>query len=112
MTTARFWTFENGAPVRVKIKAGQRLHHCTSYFNGEGWSHSATVWEFDGEIVAREYDNWGRDCDGGHGYSSESFCHVSKLTAGYSCADDGVTYPDWQKSAERCFDEHAEAAGY
>jgi hypothetical protein len=109
-TQARFWLWENGGWVRIKIKAGQTLHWSRSQATDEGWSGVGLRLEFDGEIVRRECVNDGRDCDGRLTEVSEAECPVHLLAAWR--ADDGVMCPEWSDIGGSRYDEYAQAANY
>lgn len=111
---ARFWVYVNGGPVKLTLRPGQSLEHVTGGPTEEGWQSSATRWTHDAEcgVVAREWAEDGRDCDGRSGSSGEDYAPYAALLTGYHDEADGVTYPVWTETEERCYDLTAEAAGY
>lgn len=110
---ARFWTWHKGGPVLLKLKPGQTLHHYSTWWNGEGKSFEAHIWEYDGETVTQRHETGGRDCDGSHGYSDAFQCSVDNLQAGEHDAEFSVNWPIWERERPaRVFDLFAEQAGY
>ena len=106
---ARFWTYHNGA-VRIKLNAGQTVHHSHGGKTEEGYSWEANRYSFDGIMVTSEWHSDSRDCDGRMTRGGEAVCHLRNLSAGY--AEDGIRFPDWQQIDECQRDYSAEAAGY
>ena len=108
--TARFWVYHNGA-VRIKLAAGQSITHYSGGPTDEGWHREVNTYSYDGRDIVHEWISDGVDCDGRLTQGGESYCHVHGLSSGYR-DEDGITYPDWQLSAERQRDYSAEAMNY
>jgi hypothetical protein len=110
----RFWTYENGTPVRIKIERGQTLNWWAYSLDDEGWSSRAVTWSIDDErnVLVAEYISRGRDCDGLHESGATLMCAPDELENGADM--DGVRYPNfkyeemdlWQR------DHYAEQMGY
>jgi hypothetical protein len=114
MAQARFWTYVNGSPVRIKLNAGDQLSHSEYWNTDEGWSTESKTWSYDGATVTSVWATDGVDCDGRLRRFGKSVCHRSQLSAGYVAEElpAGQAYPDWQlvKSGQR--DYSAEAMNY
>lgn len=112
----RFWTFENGTPVRLKIERGQRLNWWTFSEDEEGWSSRMATWSIDDEhdVLVFEFVTKGRDCDGRHEFGGKMVCPLADLEGGRYVAEDDCSYPDWDWDDSEGWqrDEFAEAAGY
>lgn len=111
MKQARFWDFYNGA-VRIKINAGETLHHSHGGATDEGYSWEAVSYSFDGETVICEYATQARDCDGRYDRSGVSVCRFDQLGAGYNDEELGARYPAWQEGVHSERDHSAEAMNY
>ena len=109
MKTIRFWHWA-GAPVLIKLRAGDCLSHHHTTRHDEGWTRISHRWSFDGEVLQQVYSNDGRDCDGSHGYEQRSYITHEHVRAGIK--DDGVEYPQWQDGGASAYDSYAEAMGY
>lgn len=107
---ARFWVYENDAPVLIKIGAGQSLAWRECHATDEGFSSQSVTWNFDGDGIFREWQTDGRDCDGRLTRFGTDYCPVTALRSGPEM--DGVVYPAWQDSVTEQRDEYAEMAGY
>jgi hypothetical protein len=108
---ARFWHYHNGA-VRLKINAGQTIHHSHGGATDEGYSWEAVAYSFDGETVTCEWATQSRDCDGRMDRNGVTHCPADQLAAGYRDDEFGVTYPAWQQGESGQRDYSAEAMGY
>jgi hypothetical protein len=106
---ARFWTYHNGN-VRIKLDAGQTVHHSHGGPTDEGYHWEASRYSFDGVMVTCEWQSESRDCDGRMTRGGETCCHVRNLDKGYQ--EDGLRFPDWQQVDEHQRDHSAEAMGY
>ena len=106
---ARFWVYLNGA-VRIKLRAGQTIHHSHGGATDEGYSWEAASYSFDGRQVTCEWSTDSRDCDGRMTRSGFTVCKFADLGAGY--CEDGISFPAWLHFDERQRDHAAEAAGY
>lgn len=109
--TARFWEYHSGL-VRIKIKAGQTLHHCEAGPTDEGYSRYTRVFSFDGATVTCEWHSDATDCDGRHTRGGISHCPVTKLAAGYDDVENDARFPAWQEGCTFQRDHTAEAANY
>lgn len=112
MKTVKFWTYQNGSPVKIKMRQGDVLHHVSGGPTDEGWHYEMECWEFDGEWVSRNSTSKGLDCDGRLDTYAEATCHVTKMRDGYVEREDNVVYPAWDWSNESQRDYAAEAMGY
>jgi hypothetical protein len=106
---ARFWTYHNGA-VRIKLNAGQTLHHSHGGATDEGYSWEANRYSFDGCMVSLEWHSESRDCDGRMTRGGETVCHVRNLAEGYQ--EDGIRFPAWEQADEYQRDHSAEVMNY
>jgi len=107
---ARFWTWGNGAPVRIKINAGQSLHWASYRQTDEGWSSEGLTLSFDGAIVHRDWMTEGKDCDGRSGSYGSDSCAYENLSA--RDIGDECKYPEWIDSESSQYDQYAELANY
>jgi hypothetical protein len=112
MKSARFWDDCHGAIVRIKIAAGQTLHHSHGGRTDEGWSRESRIYSFDGETVTYEWCNDGVDCDGRLTRCGVCACPVEKLAAGYDDIENGAKFPAWKPLTESQRDYSAESANY
>jgi hypothetical protein len=106
---ARFWTYHNGL-VRIKLNAGQTIHHSHGGATDEGYHFEANRYSFDGQIVTCEWSTDSRDCDGRETRGGEVICPISQLSAGHP--DEGIRYPAWKQLDEFQRDHSAEAMNY
>jgi hypothetical protein len=115
---ARFWAHINGSPVKITLRPGQQLSHCTGGPTDEGWSREWHTWTHEGDHVHESMGSEGQDCDGRSGWCGEYTCGLDSLHTGNPIPDWTVDtplrgfYPAWQKYDESRYDEYAEAAGY
>lgn len=112
MTTARFWYYHKSGMVRIKLRAGQSLHHSHGGRTEEGWSRESNRFEFDGRTVTNEFCNDGADCDGRMTRHGVVTCAADRLAAGYLDTENGAAFPDWQTVETGQRDYSAESAGY
>lgn len=108
---ARFFEHATGI-VKIKINAGETLHHVSGGATDEGYSWEAKEYHFDGETLTCQWSTDARDCDGRMTRSGVSVCRADRLQAGWHDAENGVRFPDWASHDERQRDYSAEAAGY
>jgi hypothetical protein len=111
---ARFWTYINGSPVRIKLNTGDALSHSACWNTDEGWSAEANTWSFDGDTVTLIWTTDGVDCDGRLRRFGKVVCHRRQLSAGYISEElpAGQAFPEWQSIEERQRDYSAEAMNY
>ena len=106
---ARFWTFHSG-DVRIKLNAGQIVHHSHGGRTDEGYHWETSVYHFDGREVTCEWSTDSQDCDGRMTRGGFSRCALRNLDKGHREGD--VIYPAWEHLDENQRDFSAEAAGY
>jgi hypothetical protein len=138
---ARFWSFENGAAVKLTIREGQTLRWNYQEPTEEGWAAGGFEMYRVGDTVVCETWSDGRDCDGRLSGSQRSECHVSRLASHlvWTCPEcHNITthsdnregefsavcracgaqlfkperFPDWNPISTTQRDYSAEAAGY
>jgi hypothetical protein len=109
-STARFWTDNNGSPVKVTLRDGQPMTHSRFSIHDEGWSRETVTFTLASGIVVQDWMMDGTDCDGRLTRTGRAVCPVANLSKGWT--EDGVTYPDWQSVSNRQRDYSAEAMGY
>jgi hypothetical protein len=107
---ARFWTFINGADVKLTLRKGDSLMHSVGYATDEGWKRETRIWEFNGYVVVESIDTLEKDCDGRMDHYSEYESTLEDLQAGPEI--DGTKFPNWEEVRSRQRDHSAEAAGY
>lgn len=110
--SVRFWTFENGSPIRLTLRDNDPVRWSSGGPTEEGWSRTSLEWTYVAEerAVFVESLDEGRDCDG---YTSRTYrgqCDISGLDVGPE--RDGIRYPEWHRLDVECRDEYAERAGY
>lgn len=118
----RFWTYENGGAVRIKLPLGRTLAHSSWARTEEGWSSEWVRWtlmtsDVGADYVLQEWGSDGVDCDGRLRTGGESMCPVADLEAGYFdetgfLDEERLSYPKWQNAKRWQRDESAEAMGY
>lgn len=111
MQQARFWHYHVGV-VKIKINAGQTVHHSHGGATDEGYSWTAERYSFDGQTLTCEWSTRSRDCDGRYDRSGVTSCDVARLAAGYNDLEYGVSFPDWQQGESQQRDHSAEAMNY
>lgn len=117
---ARFWTFENGGPVKLTLKPGQSLSHSSGGPDDDGWHWEGCTWTHEGDHVHREWGSRGKDCDGILERYGEDVCHLDDLRTYEPCVTDeelatkylGVLWPHWDHQSSGQYDQYAEMAGY
>lgn len=113
MRNARFWTWLNGAYVKLTLKPGQTLSWGQGGPTDEGWSSVEESWELseDGEVIVRECVTDGSDCDG---RLTQGTTMIASADGATFCdyAGDGHFRPDWQRDDAWQRDQYAEAMGY
>jgi hypothetical protein len=77
----RFWSFENGAAVKLTIRDGHPLRWAYSERTDEGYAAGGFEMYRVGDTVICETWSDGRDCDGRLSGSQRSECHVTRLAA-------------------------------
>ena len=117
MKNARFWTWANGAYVKLTLKPGQRLSWSRFIREDEGWSESGETWELsrDGLAIILEWYSDGCDCDGRLSNGGDMIASADPFTFEPSpqCAPGEIIMrPDWQDGDQYQRDYQAEAAGY
>jgi len=117
-TTARFWVYANGGPVKITLAPGCSLSWSSGGACDEGYSYEQYRWENCRDSVTEEFYSSARDCDGRTEHSVEYECTRERLLLGNLPRPDaapfwdGVRWPDW-KIVDSCRRDHAaEAAGY
>lgn len=108
---ARFWEWVNDGRVRITLKPGQRLEWYTRSRHDEGWSSEYMAWKWDGNMLTRESETDGRDCDGR--FSTQQTV-ISRDLNGRTVEIDGDTWtaPEWERVDASQRDYSAEAANY
>ena len=118
---ARFWAFINGCPVKITLKPGQILSHCSGGRCEEGHAFHSETWEHVGHAVESSWSRWGSDCDGRYSDGGQGFAPLDQLDThdGYADAEDqrppelvGILFPSWEVADRFQRDYAAEAAGY
>lgn len=107
---ARFWIFYRNGCVRLKINAGQTLYFSYGGPTEEGYSRTSEAYDFDGRMVACDWQTDSRDCDGRIVRTGSSYCSLARLSKGYQ--EDGISFPAWQNAETGQRDYSAEAMGY
>lgn len=111
MQQARFWHYHNGV-VRIKLNAGQTIHHSHGGATDEGYSWETVSYYFDGEIVTCAWCTDARDCDGRMTRNGITHCSIHELACGHRDDETGITFPAWQHGENGQRDYSAEAMGY
>jgi hypothetical protein len=112
---ARFWTYANGGWIKLTLRPGDTLAHCTGGPTEEGWERRSETYEFDGRHVRREILSEGRDCDGYLSRFVSQECPLARLAAVEvepDYAPPGGFRPDWVDADAEVYDEQAVLAGY
>jgi len=112
---ARFQHYTNDSCVVITLQPGQMFTHHHFNRDEEGYSAETHEWEHDGQGVIERFHSEGRDCDGRVSRSVELYCPLEKLRARSVTdmpADNGIGWPEWDRSSESQRDYSAEAAGY
>ncbi len=120
MKIARFWTTVNGGWVKLTMHAGDTVEVYEGGPHEEGYSHTWTSYEFDGQTVTRMSTTNSRDCDGQTSDRCDCECPVSKLAsrAPYNnidpeyCPVPGAMMPQWERVRSGQRDYAAESMGY
>lgn len=113
MRQVRFWIWENGGPVMMKLRQGQTLHWFRGRVHEEGFASETRKWCFDGAYVFHQWHEHCRDCDGRYWRGGASLCAVDELRAGEPCSEDeSIRYPAWEHTDQVQRDYAAEAMGY
>lgn len=128
MKNARFWTWINGAWVKITLRPGQSLEWNTFEYTDEGWAASDEVWEYEDGVIVNHMASSGTDCDGRIDHYYSRFCHVDDLSAiGAQTRlwqnwinDEPVFHsdgecpprPDWQEGESSQRDYYAESMNY
>lgn len=108
---AKFWTYINGAPVKIKLREGQVVAHAEGGPTDEGYSRTMSEWYFDGEKVVYEYHVDARDCDGRIERHAVLECPVGGLQS-RDVEMDAFKWPAWVEIARGQRDYTAESMGY
>ena len=115
MQNASFWIWENGAPVRLTLRAGQQLRWGRFGYHDEGWAMRTRHWRFDADDQ-RVYEmqaSDGTDCDGRFAEQVLFCCVVTRPGGGVPDEDHAsVVYPAWERVSASQRDYFAEAMGY
>ena len=96
----------NHGMVKLKMKPGQEIRHVKRWHNGEGWSYSEHIYEYDGEYLELTSTYGGTDCDG---YGSREFKALVKIGPDWRYEEG---FPQWGRILKREYDETAESMGY
>jgi len=119
MKNARFWSYINGAFVKITLKPDQKMTWHMWEPTDEGFTAEIVTWENDTYLnaVVRDVQTNGSDCDGQHGYYQTDVCSINKLSSRSVSFDDDETFrpkfvPEWQKQSSEVYDQFAQAAGY
>tara|TARA_Y100000034_G_scaffold4297_1_gene5081 strand:+ start:1322 stop:1657 length:336 start_codon:yes stop_codon:yes gene_type:complete len=108
----RFWEWQNGGRVKLKLSPGETVNHFSSENHDEGYSSTLQSWTYDEEeetvIYTRDED--GRDCDGRLSNSQTYTCPIDRLEHAQAC--DGHWIPEWDRVSSRQRDWSAGAMGY
>lgn len=112
MRQARFWIDHKGGVVRLKIRAGDTLCFSHGGATDEGYSWTGESYAFDGQRVTCQWATDSRDCDGRMTHNGEAFCHVARLSSGYTDPDCGVAFPAWEHGEQSQRDHTAESMNY
>lgn len=109
----RFWVFVNDGFVRIALRPGQTLSHCSYQTTDEGWSSEAETWEHTGTHIRRELYRDGVDCDGRLSSEQADECHVNDL-AGLEVMGEPTwpRLPVWKERTYSQRDYSAEAMNY
>lgn len=115
----RFWVFGQGNvdnPVKITLKPGQVVNHCSGGRTEEGWEHrydqwSFHIWEGDRGVVYHSVETEACDCDGRIDHSYVCFCWADEVRDGYQ-DEHGIFFPKWQEESHAQRDYSAERMGY
>ena len=119
--TIRFWAFINGDCVRLKLKPDTQYRWYRFERTEEGWGSESETWTWntDENVVERECESMGVDCDGRLDRFREDVCLVTQLRTGNENYDgdrdmhgDVIAFPKWLDVNHWQRDYSAEAAGY
>ena len=108
--TVRFLAYINEGFVKIALKDGQALAHCSGGATDEGYSYHTTRWERENDTIHRESSTIARDCDGRLDHHHNSAVSIWEL-AEYETPD-GTLTPNWGEVSCSQRDYAAEAAGY
>ena len=131
------WQFINGSWVKIKLRPGVSLYHCTVNSHDEGFERRNETFELTecGTVVENTVWTEGRDCDGRYKSSHFFVCpverlhHITPLSPAVRLAngksmrmpyhiDNGQRVecprtPNWQKREDSLYyDEYAVRANY
>lgn len=114
MRQVRFWIWENGGPIMLKLRKGQRVRWAQGGPHEEGFSAQARTWKFNGHMIYERWREWGRDCDGYYERGGKRRCRGGPwLSDGMSIPDlPDKNYPAWEQCEDYQRDYTAEMAGY
>jgi len=109
---ARFLFWWADGFVKLTLKPGQSLSCYQGAKDEEGYNCTSVNFRYDVDDtkIYREDTTWGRDCDGGHSFKSESYCAVSRLRS--HKLESGELIPTWEEIDSSQYDQYAEMAGY
>ncbi len=125
--TARWWEWINDGWVKLTLKPDEVLEWHRGGLTDEGWTSEGLRWEYDADFgyIERSYSSDSQDCDGRHGYYSDTRAHISRLRwrepvitdkeeqdPDYDSRYGEVLLPDWEKHTSRNYDQYAEMDGY
>ena len=113
---ARFWVWENGAPVKLTLRPGQSLAWASGGPTDEGWHRDETRWFYpaDEPFVYRAWCSDGADCDGRLTRAGEDRCYLPALRHPHHTDPDdpSICYPRWEELSASQRDQFAEMMGY
>lgn len=122
---ARFWVRVNGGFVKLTLRPGQELEHYAWERTDEGFESQWSVWAHLGYVVAHQWAQNSRDCDGRLHRSGRCYARLSRLYAHQQwygrlvdgelvriIDQDAPPLPIWEGFDESQRDYAAEAAGY
>lgn len=121
ITTARFWTFINGGPVKISLPIGETLQWSKCQRTDEGWGSEAYRWSFEFNEVLEEFTSDGVDCDGRLSRHCDRTCPLDRLKRRiprktqdeeYNQNVNGLRFPAWEGKSHGQRDYAAEAMGY
>ena len=86
----------------ITLEPNQSLTWCRGEPTEEGFSSTEISWYWDGNVLERNWENAGRDCDG----------YTSSHQEVYATEFDGERRPVWGKERSRVYDQFAESMNY
>lgn len=114
--TLRFWHYDPKTESHVKLslrKDGDAITFYQRTRTDEGWASIFERYTRQGDVVAVESVDDGRDCDGRLTQAHEGIAHYWQLKAHtYDGIPTDVRMPKWDKVKSGQRDEYAEAMGY